>query len=74
MTLPEKILQHVQNLPASLQAEILDYVEYLELKAEKDKEGLDEKDWATLSLSFAMRGIEDEYSPYTQYDLKEIFS
>lgn len=74
MTLSEKILQHIQNLPETLQAEVLDFVEYLESKAEKGKKDMEEKDWSDLSLSFAMRGIEDEHSHCALDDLKEIFS
>lgn len=68
MTLKEKILQGVQNLSEPLQAEVLDFVEYLESKVE------DEKDWSTISLSFAMSGMEKEESSYILSDLKEIFS
>jgi hypothetical protein len=69
MTITEKIIQHIQNLPESLQAEVLDFVEYLEAKVEKG-----ETDWAKFSLSSAMRGMEDETAPYSVRDLKEIYS
>ena len=75
MSLPEKILKHIQEMPESFQAEILDFVEYLESKIKKgnkiDREGTD---WSELSLSFAMRDMEDEYSPYSLNDLKERFT
>jgi len=74
MALTEKILQHIQSLPESLQAEVLNFIEYLESKAEKGKEGFADIDWSTFSLSAAMRGMEDEHSPYSMEDLKEIFS
>lgn len=74
MALTEKILQHIQSLPESLQAEVLNFIKYLESKVEKSKEGFGEIDWSTLSLSAAMRGMEDEPSPYSLEDLKEIFS
>jgi len=73
MTLTEKILQHLQTLPETFQAEVLDFVEYLESKIEKSKEGEEEKEWSALSLSFAMQGMEDEYSPYSIDDIKERF-
>lgn len=38
MTIPEKFLKHLQDLPESLQAEVLDFVEYLELKDRKNQE------------------------------------
>lgn len=74
MALTEKILQHLSNLPESLQGEVLDYVEYLESKVEQSREGKEEIEWETLSLSFALRGMEEEYSPYSLDDLREHFS
>lgn len=73
MTIAEKILQHAQGLPSSLQAEVLDFVEFLETKVGKPKEREEKTDWTTLSLSSAMRGMEDEDSPYTLNDIKETF-
>lgn len=70
MAISEKIQQHVQKLPASFQAEVLDFVEYLLAKA-RDWE---ERDWSDLSLTFAMRDMEDEATPlYTTADLKVVF-
>ncbi len=74
MTLPEKIIQHLQKLPESVQAEVLDFVEYLELKVGRHQNIQDERDWSTLSLSYAMRGMEDEQTSYSPNDIKEIFS
>ena len=71
MTLTEQIVQHLQALPEPLKAEVLDFVEYLEIKSKKSEE---EMDWSALSLSFAMRGMEKETTPYTLTDLKERFS
>jgi len=71
MTLTEQIVQHLQALPEPLKAEVLDFVEYLEIKSKKSEE---EMDWSVLSLSFAMRGMEKEPAPYTIGDLKEHFS
>lgn len=71
MTLTEEIVHHIQSLPDSLKAEVLDFVEYLEIKSKKSEE---EIDWSALSLSFAMRSMEKELTPYTIGDLKERFS
>ncbi|GFP25397.1 hypothetical protein HKBW3S25_00869, partial [Candidatus Hakubella thermalkaliphila] len=46
MTLTEKILQHVKDLPESLQAEVLDFIEYLESRVAKSKEGVSETEWS----------------------------
>ena len=75
MAVIDKIQQYMQRLPASFQAEILDFVEYLLAKAEREAARQEERDWSDLSLSLAMRGIEDEDSPtYTTSDLKVVFS
>jgi len=66
MSLEEKIIRHIQELPESKKAEVLDYVEYLKSKSE-------ETDWAAFSLSSAMGGMENE-SPYSLADIKESFS
>jgi ribonucleotide reductase beta subunit family protein with ferritin-like domain len=70
MAITEKIQQYVQKLPAAFQAEVLDFVEYLFAKAERQEA----REWSDLSLAFAMRGMEDDASPlYTTADLKVIF-
>ncbi len=71
MTLTEEIVHHIQTLPEFLKVEVLDFVEYLELKS---KSGEKEIDWSALSLSSAMRGMEKETTPYTMDDLKERFT
>lgn len=75
MVITERIQQCVQRLPASFQVEVLDFVEYLLAKAEREAVRQEEKDWSDLSLSFAMCGMEDEDTPmYTTDDLKVVFS
>jgi hypothetical protein len=63
MSLEEKIIKQIHELPESKQSEVLDFVEYLRTKT-------DEKDWSAFTLSSAMRGMEDEESLYTLDDLK----
>lgn len=67
MSLEDKIIRHIQELPESKKAEVLDFVEYLRNKTE-------EKGWSEFSLSSAMRGMEAEMSPYSLEDIKESFS
>lgn len=75
MIVAERIYQYAQQLPESLQAEVLDFVEYLLLKVERKTARQDELAWSNLSLSLAMRGMENEDTPdYTTADMKEIFS
>jgi len=56
MNLSEKILTTVASLPESKQAEVLDFVEYLKLKMEKEESG----NWNSFSIASAMRGIKNE--------------
>jgi len=69
MTLDEKIHQYVQKLPRSFQEELLDFVEYLVMKAEQQEN----QDWQSLSISSAMRDIEDEAVSYSSSDLRVTF-
>lgn len=69
MSVAEKIVEHVKVLPESVQTQVLEFVEFLEVKNLKDN-----ADWSRLSLDSAMRGIEGESSPYSEADLKEVFS
>ena len=69
MNLSEKILITVASLPESKQAEVLDFVEYLKLKTEKEENS----HWTDFSISSAMRGMENEDSNYSVADLKETF-
>ena len=69
MTLDEKIHQYVQKLPRSFQEELLDFVEYLVMKAEQQEQ----QDWASLSLSSGMRDMGDEKVSYSLSDLRVTF-
>jgi hypothetical protein len=69
MTLDEKIYQYVQKLPRSFQEELLDFIQYLLLKAEQHEK----QDWSLLSLSSAMRDMEDEPTLYSMADVKVMF-
>jgi hypothetical protein len=69
--LSERIQQVVDRLPALLQTEALHFVEYLAAKADREER----QSWSALSLSTAMRGMEDEDTPtYSTTDLKVVFS
>ena len=70
MTLDEKIQQYVQKLPRSFQEELLDFVEYLVMKAEQQEK----RDWTSLSLASAMRDMEEESVSYSMADLRESFA
>jgi len=70
MTLDEKIQQYAQKLPYSFQEELFDFVQFLVIKAEQQEK----QDWASLSLSSAMRDMEDEPVLYSLSDLKVVFA
>ena len=70
MSLADKIIKNVKKLPKSKQMEVLDFIEYLRLKTERQEN----TKWSFLSLSSAMRGMENEESDYSLDDLKESFS
>ncbi len=75
MALADKIQQYLDRLPATFQAEVLDFVEYLLAKAEREAVRREERAWSDLSLALAMRGLEDEDTPtYTLSDLRVEFS
>ena len=69
MTLDEKIQQYVQKLPPWLQEELLDFAQYLLMKADQQEK----EDWASFSLASAMRDMEDEPASYNLSDLRVIF-
>lgn len=74
MVLAEKIQQRVERLPAALQAEVLDFVDYLLTKIEREAVLREGRAWSDYSLSVAMREMEDEDTPiYTVSDLEVRF-
>ncbi|MFZ5908646.1 MAG: hypothetical protein ACOYYU_01365 [Chloroflexota bacterium] len=70
MTLDEKIHLYAQKLPYAFQEEVFDFVQYLLMKAEQQER----QDWDSLSLSSAMRDMEDEPDLYDLSDLRIIFA
>jgi len=74
MTVAEVIAARLKRLPESLQAEVLDFVEYLGRKTSTAGIAEEESAWSAASLAGAMRGLEDEPSPYSLDDLREVFS
>jgi hypothetical protein len=74
MAIAEKIYKYIEELPTPLQEEALDFVEYLLMKAKYKSAQQEDEDWSFLSITSAMRGMEDEDTPlYTDADLKVMF-
>jgi len=70
MTLDEKIHRYAQKLPYSFQEELFDFVQYLLAKAEQKEK----QDWTSLSLTSAMRDMEDEPALYSISDIRVSFA
>ena len=64
MNLANEIIKNAKELPELKQMEVLDFIEYLKLKTERQNN----MEWATLSISSAMRGMENEDSDYSLND------
>lgn len=60
-------------MPEPLQAQVLDFVEYLQSKVGPVRASGEDEAWQAMSLSQAMRGMESEPSLYSTDDLKEEF-
>ena len=73
MTTAQTISQSVQSLPTAAQQEVLDFVEFLRFRVSSDVVRENDTTGYGFSLDSAMRGMEDEATPYTIADLKESF-
>jgi hypothetical protein len=74
VSIADKLHRSVRRLSESLRAEVLAFVEYLLHQVEFEGSAPDRRTWSALSLSLAMRGMEDEETPeYTLGDLKQTF-
>ena len=71
MTTSEAIVERLKLLPDPVQKEVLDFVEFLESK--QAGSDVSDTEWNRFSLASAMRGMEDENTPYTLHDLKVSF-
>jgi len=54
----DEIRRKAETLPAPLQAEVLDFIDYLSTKLRREDE-----EWGALSLQSALRGMESEDWP-----------
>lgn len=60
------ISEHLEHLPENMQAEVLDFVQYLKAKIERQES-------LQISLQNAMRGMEEEEVEYSPEDIQERF-
>ena len=74
MRVSDRIFEELKKLPEPLQAEVLDFVQNLASEMEQKGTLKNEYTSTSLSLSLAMRGMEDEETPsYSASDLRETF-
>ena len=73
MTTTQAIVEHLKSLPESARRQVLRFIEYLESRRSEQSARQDDLPWSEFSLAAAMRGMEDEDSPYSLSDLKEAF-
>jgi len=73
MTMLQSIAQRVEALPEVTQREVLDFIEFLASRTVPGRVRDEDRAWNRFSLDAAMRGMEDENTPYTEDDLKESF-
>ncbi len=75
MITEQLIQQQLHALPAGYHEELLDFMSFLQIKAERDRMTQEENDnWLGLSLSAAMRGMEDEEAIYAPADVRIYFT
>jgi hypothetical protein len=70
MTTAQAIVQRLMSLPEEAQREVLDFVEFIEARKTVMAGQQEWSAWSELSLSSAMREMEDEESLYTLDDVK----
>lgn len=73
MTTAQAIVEHLKALPESAQQEVRDFVKFLESRRAELAHGQEDTAWSRFSLAAAMRGMEDEETPYTPADLMEFY-
>ncbi len=73
MAVAQQIQVSVQRLPTSFQAEVLNCIEYLLAKVEREAPQQEEQVWSSFSLGTAMQNIQDDDALYTLMDLKVAF-
>jgi len=72
MKISELVEKEVDSLPVQLQEEVLDFIGYLKTKHGAAEQASEEREWFSLSLDSALKGIEhDTFPDYGETDLVE---
>lgn len=70
----EKLQSDIQKLPADLQQEVVDFVEFLLTKVDRNAARYEEVEWSHAGLEYMLRCMEaeegDDAPVYTMSDLK----
>ena len=74
MSIAERIIKEVQEMPKGSQAEVLNFLEFLKFKEARLRNDSKDSAWCAFSISQAMREMEDEPDLYSATDLKEVFA
>jgi hypothetical protein len=71
----EKLQSDVQKLPVDLQQEVMDFVEFLLSKIERNAARQEEVEWSRVGLAYMMQRMDEEEGDdtpvYTLNDLKQ---
>jgi hypothetical protein len=74
MLLVEKLQSDIQKLPTDLQQEVVDFVEFLLTKVERNAARHEDLDWSHTGLEYVLRRMDaeegDDASVYTLSDVK----
>ena len=74
MSVATRIFNRVRYLPEHLQAEILEFVEFVAGKSRECQSNSTDLDWQEFALSEALRETDDESGPeYLESDIKYRF-
>ena len=72
MATADQVSQQISQLPEAFQKEALDFIEFLTKKAKQENSREEDLEWFNLSVTSAMRDVEDGDGPvYDESDLKE---
>ena len=73
MSTSRAIAERIRDLPESAQREVLELIDHLRSRMLEGESREEDDAWNRSSLESAMRGMEDEPSPYTLADLRDSF-
>jgi hypothetical protein len=73
MTTAEAIVRSLEPLPETAKQEVLDFVKFISARMGQATPADEDAAWSDFSIASAIRGMEEEDTPYSIADLKESF-